>query len=264
MSETRGDAVQQLSAYVRFMQDEGDGDELVSPELLTRLNAMVEPAVPEGHAVQPELPRPMPPAPPNIPSEKSLSDDDRRSALQDVAEEAATCTLCTLHASRTNVVPGQGSLTPEIVFVGEGPGQEEDRQGLAFVGRAGQLLTRMIEAMGYTRETVYIANIVKCHPPRNRAPAPDEMGACMPFLKRQIRVLQPRIIVALGATASQALLETTEGIARLRGRWQRFEGIDVMPTFHPADLLRNPNQKRPVWEDLKAVLGRLGRAVPKH
>jgi DNA polymerase len=182
--------------------------------------------------------------------------------LSRVAEEAAACRLCPLHKTRSRAVPGQGCGSPDIMFVGEAPGQEEDEQGLAFVGAAGQLLTRMIAAMGLAREEVFIGNILKCRPPGNRTPLPDEMRACMPYLKRQIAALKPRVIVALGGTAAGALLNTQTGITRLRGTWASFEGIDLMPTFHPSYLLRNESGKRPVWDDLREVLKRLGRPVP--
>ena len=139
------------------------------------------------------------------------------------------------------------------MFVGEAPGRDEDEQGLAFVGRAGQLLTKIIEAMGYRREQVYIANVIKCRPPNNRNPEPDEVAACRPFLEEQIRLIAPKVIVTLGTFAAQALLETDESIGRLRGRWRTARGVRVMPTFHPAFLLRSPERKKDVWEDMKLV-----------
>lgn len=183
--------------------------------------------------------------------------------LARIASEAAACQRCALHANRTKSVPGQGILTPEILFVGEAPGADEDLQGLAFVGRAGQLLTKMIAAMGFAREEVFIANICKCRPPQNRTPLPEEMDACLPYLRRQIVVLRPTIIVAMGATAVKGLLKTEVGITKLRGTWCQFEGIAVMPTFHPAYLLRNPPAKHEAWADLRAVLSRLGRTPPE-
>ena len=175
------------------------------------------------------------------------------------------CTQCRLHKGRTRTVPGQGSTAPEIMFIGEGPGYDEDQQGLAFVGRAGQLLTKIIEAMGLTRDEVFIGNIVKCRPPENRKPLPDEMQACLPYLREQIRLLNPKIIVALGATAVQGLLEIeTVGITKMRGKWLSYNGIDLMPTYHPAYLLRNPVAKKDVWEDMKAVLAKLGKEPPKR
>jgi len=188
---------------------------------------------------------------------------DPAPGLDAIAKRVAGCTRCDLHKGRTRTVPGQGNPRPEILFVGEGPGADEDIQGLAFVGRAGQLLTKMIEAMGCKRDDVFIANIVKCRPPENRKPFPDEMAACLPYLKEQIALLKPRVIVALGATAVTGLLgATTTGITRLRGNWQSFEGIDVMPTFHPSYLLRMPSAKHEAWADLQAVLRKLGRPVP--
>ena len=174
-----------------------------------------------------------------------------------LASTIASCEACPLAPTRHNTVPGQGPLHPDIMFVGEGPGADEDAQGLAFVGRAGQLLTKMIAAMGYTREQVFIGNIVKCRPPGNRTPTPQEMAWCMPYLKRQIAVIRPKLIVCLGSTAVKGLTGDQTGITRIRGTWREFEGIPVMLTFHPAYLLRNPAEKGKVWTDLKAVLARL-------
>jgi len=198
---------------------------------------------------------------------RAFKDAPRRPAvkgdtLQRVTEEVAACTLCDLHTWRTKTVPGQGAANAEIFFIGEGPGADEDRQGIAFIGRAGQLLTKMIQAMGLTRDEVFIGNIVKCRPPSNRTPHPDEMHACMPYLKRQIALIKPKVIVALGSTAAKGLLDVSTGITKLRGNWRSFEGIDLMPTFHPAYLLRNPSAKHEAWADLKAVLKRLGRTPP--
>jgi DNA polymerase len=163
------------------------------------------------------------------------------------------CPRCKLSRSRTNIVFGQGNPKADLMFVGEAPGRDEDEQGLAFVGKAGQLLTKIIEAMGYTREQVFIANVLKCRPPNNRNPEPDEVAACRPFLEEQIRLLAPKVIVTLGTFAAQALLETDESIGRLRGRWRNARGVRVMPTFHPAFLLRSPERKKDVWEDMKLV-----------
>ncbi len=148
------------------------------------------------------------------------------------------------------------------MFVGEGPGADEDRQGEPFVGRAGQLLTKMIEAMGFRREEVYIANVVKCRPPENRDPEPDEIEACEPFLKAQIAAVRPRVIVALGRFAVQTLLRDTTPVSRLRGKWREYQGVKLMPTFHPAYLLRNPAEKRKAWEDLQRVMKEFGRERP--
>ena len=204
-------------------------------------------------------PPPSPPAPrPSSPRPSSSGPD----TLESIAAEIAACELCPLAATRKNVVPGQGLLKPDVMFVGEGPGADEDEQGLAFVGRAGQLLTKMINAMGYTREQVFIGNIVKCRPPGNRVPTPEEMEGCIPYLKRQIAVIQPKLIVCLGATAARGLVNETMPIGKARGSWREFEGIPVMLTFHPAYLLRDPRQKAPCWADLKTVLARLGKEPP--
>ena len=185
-----------------------------------------------------------------------------KSGLLAIAIQVAGCSKCHLCEQRTKTVPGQGSDAPEIMFVGEGPGADEDRQGLAFVGKAGKLLTQMIEAMGLTREEVFIGNIVKCRPPGNRTPTQDEMKACLPYLREQIRLLKPRVIVALGATAVRGLLDTKLGITKLRGTWMQFEGIDLMPTFHPAYLLRDASKKKYAWADLQSVLQHIGREAP--
>lgn len=178
--------------------------------------------------------------------------------LDEVRAALGECQRCKLHTGRTHIVFGTGSQNARLMFVGEGPGRDEDLQGEPFVGAAGQLLDKMIEAMGLTRAQVYIANIVKCRPPRNRDPEPDEVMACEPFLKAQIGAIRPEVIVALGRYAAQTLLGDATAISRLRGRWRDYEGIALMPTFHPAYLLRNPGDKRAVWEDLKQVIKRMG------
>ena len=165
----------------------------------------------------------------------------------------AGCPRCKLSKTRTNIVFGQGSPKARLMFVGEAPGRDEDEQGLAFVGRAGQLLTKIIEAMGMKREDVFICNVLKCRPPNNRNPEPDEVASCMPFLEEQIRLISPKVIVTLGTFAAQAVLETDEPIGRMRGRWRTARGVRVMPTFHPAFLLRSPERKKDVWEDMKLV-----------
>ncbi len=194
-----------------------------------------------------------------------LDVSERRRRLELLAERVKPCTRCALHAGRTQTVFARGTGTSGLCFVGEGPGADEDAQGFPFVGKAGQLLDRMIEAMGFGRDDVYVCNIVKCRPPNNRKPEPEEMAACMPYLKEQLELLQPEVMVALGATAVQGLFGTTEGITRLRGRWKLYGGrTPVMPTFHPAFLLRNPAAKREVWDDLQAVLRQMGRQAPKR
>lgn len=180
--------------------------------------------------------------------------------LKTIQRKVAACTKCRLHETRTKTVPGQGCEHPDILFVGEGPGRDEDQQGLAFVGAAGKLLTNIISAMDYEREEVFIANIVKCRPPENRKPLPEEMQACLPYIKAQIAALRPKVIITLGATALEGLTGPLPGsITQQRGTWLEFQGIPLMPTFHPSYLLRNQSAKRPVWDDMQAVLKKLGR-----
>jgi DNA polymerase len=176
-----------------------------------------------------------------------------------VREELGDCQRCKLAPLRTNLVFGVGNPEAHLVFVGEAPGADEDAQGEPFVGKAGQLLTKMIEAMGYRREDVYICNILKCRPPGNRNPEPDEIAKCEPFLKAQLASLRPRMIVALGKFAAQCLLRDDTPISRLRGGFRSYEGIQLMPTFHPAYLLRDPTKKKEAWEDLKKVIAALKR-----
>lgn len=212
------------------------------------------------------LPQTAPRNPPEIVEAK-------RAALEKLdREQVRGCTRCALHRTRTQTVFGQGNPDARLVFCGEAPGAEEDRQGLAFVGRAGQLLTRMIQAMGLTRDDVFICNVLKCRPPGNRTPAADEIATCAPYLFEQIRIIQPEVIIALGAPAAQTLLATKEPIGRLRGKFHDFypsgspmigDPIPLMPTFHPAYLLRNPADKRKAWEDLQQVMERLGLPLPK-
>jgi DNA polymerase len=182
---------------------------------------------------------------------------DSAAALATIREDIGDCRRCRLCEKRTNIVFGVGNPQARLMFVGEGPGADEDAQGEPFVGRAGQLLTKIIEAMQMGRPDVYIANIVKCRPPENRTPLPDEVSTCAPFLFRQIAAIRPRVIVCLGTPAAQTLLGTRETITRMRGIFRVVDGIKVMPTFHPAYLLRNPAAKREVWEDMKQVMAAL-------
>jgi DNA polymerase len=183
--------------------------------------------------------------------------------LPDISARARACTKCAeLARCRTQVVVGVGNPRAELMFIGEAPGADEDEQGEPFVGRAGQLLTKIIEAMGFRREEVYIANVLKCRPPQNRTPWPEEIANCLPFLLEQIAAVHPKVIVALGATAVRALLDVQLGITKMRGNWYSFRDIPIMPTFHPAYLLRNPPAKREVWTDMKTVLAKLGRKPP--
>jgi len=179
--------------------------------------------------------------------------ESRDESLDAIREDLGDCTRCKLHEHRRTIVFGEGDPHASLAFVGEGPGAEEDATGRPFVGRAGQLLDKIIAAIGLEREDVYIANIVKCRPPLNRTPERDEVETCEPFLFRQLMFVRPRVIVALGSPAFQTLLRTRESITRARGEWREWNGIRVMPTFHPAFLLRSPDKKREVWEDMKKV-----------
>jgi DNA polymerase len=171
---------------------------------------------------------------------------------------ALACTQCRLSQSRTQVVYGVGNPHAELMFIGEAPGRDEDLKGEPFVGRAGQLLTDIIKAMKLTRDDVYIANVIKCRPPENRNPEPDELDACRPFIKRQIELIEPKVIVTLGKFALQSLTGRSYAISAARGKWTEYNGIKVMPTYHPAYLLRTPSAKKEVWQDMKQVMGELG------
>jgi len=184
--------------------------------------------------------------------------------LERISADLGDCTRCKLHRHRNKIVFGVGNPCAELVFVGEGPGHDEDIQGIPFVGRAGKLLTQMIEAMGLTRDQVYIANVVKCRPPENRTPEKDEVATCMPFLLRQLAAINPKVIVCLGSCATQALLGTTKSISTFRGQWLEFRGARLMATYHPAYLLRNPPAKTEVWADLKKVMAVLGLKPPRR
>jgi DNA polymerase len=195
--------------------------------------------------------------------EAAGASEDVTARLQVLTDQAATCTRCELHRGRTHSVFARGTPATDLVFVGEGPGFHEDQQGLPFVGRAGQLLDRMIAAMGYDRDGVYICNVVKCRPPENRTPLPTEAAACARFLVPQLELIQPTVVVALGRCAAENL-QCVPPAGKWRGMWGEWRGIPVMPTYHPAFLLRSPQSKKPVWEDLQAVLKRLNRAVPSR
>jgi uracil-DNA glycosylase family 4 len=183
-----------------------------------------------------------------------VRDTPWKETLEEIREDLGDCQRCGLATSRTNLVFGVGNPDAQLVLVGEAPGREEDIKGEPFVGEAGRLLDRILLAMGMQRENVYICNVLKCRPPNNRDPLPEEVATCEPFLIRQIAAIQPQVIVALGRFAVQSLLKTRVPISRLRGEWQRYQGIPLMPTYHPAYLLRNPEGKRDVWEDMKEVL----------
>jgi len=223
--------------YIAFLQELG-----VSEVPAKYLSTEPEPVAEEGTgAMQPE---------PALPSPQDINPEQR---IGDMANQVADCRDCTLSEGRTHAVFGEGSLTTDLMFIGEGPGFDEDQQGIPFVGKAGQLLTKIIHAIELNREDVYITNIVKCRPPRNRDPLPEEVAACWRYLEEQIRIIQPKVICTLGRHSSQTLLNTTEGISRLRGRFHNLGGIKVMPTYHPAYLLRNPAGKRDVWQDMQRI-----------
>ena len=197
---------------------------------------------------------------------------DPVAALRLIREDIGDCTLCRLHKGRTNLVFGAGNPRAELMFIGEGPGADEDAQGEPFVGRAGQLLNKMIEAMGLRREDVYIANVVKCRPPGNRTPERDECDTCSPFLMRQVAAIQPKVIVALGAVAAKNLLGVNDAMGNLRGRWYDFAPPQAPPgysarlavTYHPAFLLRDPRQKKETWKDLQMVMKHLGLTIKQN
>jgi uracil-DNA glycosylase family 4 len=210
---------------------------------------------------KPQENEPIPPrkpiqAPPSIAT--AVARADRASALQLIREDIGDCTRCALHKGRNKIVFADGDANARLMFVGEGPGADEDAQGLPFVGRAGQLLNNMIGAMGLKREEVYIANVVKCRPPQNRTPEPEEANTCSPFLFRQIDVVRPEVIVALGATAATYLLGQRQPLAGLRGRIHAFRGSKLIVTYHPAFLLRDPRQKKEAWADLQIAMRELG------
>ena len=177
--------------------------------------------------------------------------------MKDIRNELGDCRRCKLHQTRRTIVFGEGNENAKLMFIGEGPGYDEDVQGRPFVGKAGQLLTRIIQSMHLQREEVYITNIIKCRPPQNRNPEPDEIESCSPFVRKQIDAIRPRVVCALGTFSAQTLLKTTARITALRGKVYNLDNITVIPTYHPAFLLRNPEKKKDVWEDMKRVLERL-------
>jgi DNA polymerase len=209
---------------------------------------------------QPIPPRKLIPAPPQVAD--ATPPADRAAALELIREEIGECTRCPLHAGRNKLVFGDGSPNARLMFVGEGPGADEDAQGLPFVGKAGQLLNNMITAMGLKRDEVYIANVVKCRPPGNRVPEQEEGATCSPFLFRQIDVVRPEVLVALGATAATWLLGRRQPLAGLRGRVHSVRGTKLIITYHPAYLLRDPRQKKEAWADLQIAMQELGLKLP--
>jgi uracil-DNA glycosylase len=205
-------------------------------------------------------------APITAPAGVSLFTDAEKikgDSLLKIREDIGECTRCKLHKGRNKIVFGDGNPKARLVFVGEAPGADEDKQGIPFVGRAGKLLTQMIEAMGLQRQDVYICNVVKCRPPDNRKPEDDEVSTCSPYLLRQLDAIEPKVLVCLGAVAAQTLLETNRGISQFRGEWMDWRGHKLMATYHPAYLLRNPAAKADVWKDLQKVMAELGLELPK-
>jgi DNA polymerase len=234
---------EQLAEHLRFAAELGVDGISRDPVWRTREDSPVASAGPAA------------PAPPALSAEAAVPlYSNAADALVAIRTDLGDCTRCKLHTlGRKQIVFGVGNPNADLMFVGEAPGADEDIQGIPFVGRAGQLLTKIIEAIHLTRDDVYIANVIKCRPPQNRNPEPDEVDCCEPFLFRQIDVIKPKVIVALGKFAAQALLRTLDPISRLRGRVFDYRGAKLIPTFHPAYLLRNPSSKREVWEDMKLV-----------
>lgn len=248
----------QVRAYLTW--EEELGGSFVPHVPLEPLAAPSVTSDPEPSAAQPSPDRPAHEIDPAAADRRQVSPaaptGDKAYRLSLVDQEVRQCTRCELHRTRTHTVLARGNPDSPLVFIGEGPGYEEDQSGQPFVGPAGRLLDRMVAAMGYARDDVYICNIVKCRPPGNRTPLPSEAVACAPYLLAQLDIVQPKVIVALGRCAAENLGLVSGG--GWRGRWGTFRGVDVMPTYHPAFLLRSPEFKRPVWEDLQRVMARLG------
>ena len=239
----------QSSAIARFSAPEDETLPKPAGKPVLRVTA------PAATPVSPKIPfLPVPAGPSLFEAADKIADD----TLLKVREDLGECTRCKLHGTRHKIVFGDGNPKAQLVFVGEGPGADEDAQGLPFVGRAGKLLTQMIEAMGLQRKDVYICNVVKCRPPENRQPEEDEVSTCSPFLFRQIDAIAPKVIVCLGAVAAKTLLQTNRGISQFRGEWLEFRGRKLLATYHPAYLLRNPPAKSEVWKDLQKVMAVLG------
>jgi uracil-DNA glycosylase len=247
------DVREALRAHLDFYAELGIDGVSRDPAWTRRAGGASAPPVPDDlpAALREDAPEPVPTGP------------DSAVALASIREDLGDCTRCKLAGlGRKQIVYGVGNPNADLMFVGEAPGADEDLQGEPFVGRAGQLLTKIIEAMGYTRKDVYIANVLKCRPPGNRNPEPDEVASCQPFLLRQIDVVQPKVMVALGTFAAQALLNTKDPISRLRGRAWPCRSRLLVPTFHPAFLLRSPDRKRDTWDDMKLVMSIL-RGEPR-
>ncbi len=274
-----GDAEQQLRAYVEYLRDIGVHDFYRQGEPVIAEVSEAPPVTVAAAAVVEELEAPPVPGRPVFlepPIAKLVSFDDlaplpevrvtpahKADALVAIQEEIGDCTRCPLaYAGRRKIVFGDGDANARLMFVGEGPGADEDTSGVPFVGKAGQLLNNMIQAMGLKREEVYIANIVKCRPPANRVPEPVEANTCDQFLLRQIDVVQPQVVVALGSTAAMYLLGVKQSLSSLRGRWHTCRGAKLAVTYHPAFLLRDPRQKAEAWKDLQMVMAEMGLKAP--
>ena len=272
-----------LEARLRFYRELGLTDFYRQPVDQSNISAVAEDPASTQDVAAPSLPQarvgeqdsrettypetiPIPPRKPiqPPPAISSVTTEDRVSALRIIREDIGECTRCALHKGRNKLVFADGDPNARLMFIGEGPGADEDAQGLPFVGRAGQLLNNMIGAMGLKREEVYIANVVKCRPPQNRTPEPDEANTCSQFLFRQIDVVQPEVIVALGATAATYLLGQRQPLAGLRGRVHSFRGGKLIVTYHPAFLLRDPRQKKEAWADLQIAMHELGLKPPSR
>lgn len=256
MNDEALDLALELRRHLAWQESDGTRVLLKEPGQLTKTQApaAVAPKAAPAPQAKPAA-APSKGAAPKVPQSSVVI---RGETLDEIRTELGECTRCKLCKGRKQIVFGSGNPRAELVFVGEAPGEEEDKQGVPFVGAAGQLLTKMIEAMKFSRDTVYICNVVKCRPPNNRNPEPDEIESCEPFLRAQLRVIKPKVIVALGKFAAQTLLREDTAITRLRGQWRKYEGIDLMPTFHPAYLLRSPEEKKKTWMDLQEVMKRLG------
>ncbi len=240
---------------------------IVSEEEISLRKSASQPKPQKSPVSVPVMEPPKPAAlPPVATAAVSLFTDAEKikdDTLLKIRLDIGDCTRCKLHKGRNKIVFGDGNPKARLVFVGEAPGADEDKQGIPFVGRAGKLLTQMIEAMGLQRQDVYICNVVKCRPPDNRKPEDDEVSTCSPYLLRQLDVIEPKVLVCLGAVAAQTLLETTRGISQFRGEWMDWRGHKLMATYHPAYLLRNPAAKADVWKDLQKVMAELGLQMPK-
>lgn len=252
-----------LAAFLEYKKEEGFQTLEISPETRAKLKPIAPKksvAAPQ-HAAPPAARRASPAAAPAPAAAADVRVTGK--TIEEIAKQISTCNGCGLHASRNKAVPGEGNADrPDILFIGEGPNADEDAQGRPFAGEAGQLLTKMIGAMGYRREEIFLTNIVKCRAPGARVPLPEEVSACSAYLRAQIRLINPKCIVALGKPAIEGLLNKPVAITRFRGTWCKYDGIDLMPTFHPGYLLKSPSKKREAWADLQSVLAKLGKQAP--